>query len=73
MASLNFQCAFTATSFRRMEHTLKQQNTARGAPQFIPRFLQTEAECRHSLLGQQVRKLPQNLSNAGFFYQGKVQ
>jgi hypothetical protein len=53
MASLNFQCVFKAIIFKRLGHTLKQHNIARWDPQFIPSFLQTQAEWRHSLHGQQ--------------------
>jgi hypothetical protein len=69
MAPLNFQCAFTATSLRIMEHKLKQHNTAPWDPGFIPRILQTQAECSHSLPGPQVlNNHLKTLSNSGFFY-----
>ena len=74
MASLNFQCVFTAISFKRLGYTLKQHNIARWDPPVYPAFSTDTSRKETSATWLAISKqTPQNLSNAGFFYQGKVQ
>ena len=64
---------FTATSFKIREHQLKQHNTTRWDPPTFPNYStnkKQDAVIRY--LAARSKHKPQDLSNAGFFYKGKV-
>jgi len=74
MASLNFQCVFTAIIFKRLGHTLKQHNITRWDPLVYPAFsTKTSRIETFATWSASSKQTHQNLSNAGFYYQGKVQ
>ena len=74
MASLDFQCVFKAIIFKRLEHTLKQHNTARWDPPVYPVFCTNTSRMNTFITwSASFKQTLQNLSNAGFFLHGKVQ
>ena len=54
MASLDFHCVFSAITLKRLGHTLKKHNIARWDPPVFQRFIEIQAEWRHSISGPQV-------------------
>ena len=68
--NLNF---FTATSFKIRENQLKQHNTTRWYPPTFPNYsTNTNGMQSFDTWPAGSKQKPQDLSNAGFFYQGKV-
>jgi hypothetical protein len=72
-STLNLNMFFTATSFKIHEHQIKQHNTTRRDPPTFPNYstnknrMQSFVTCPAGS-----KQKPQDLNNAGFFYQGKV-
>ena len=74
MTSLDFLCVlFTAITLKSLGHTLKKHNTGRWDPPLYPAFFNNTSriETFNTWSGNS-KQTPENLSNAGFFFLGKV-
>ena len=68
----NFHCVFTATSYKILEHELRQNNTIRWDPPTYPNNSTNQNRMQSFATWPAVSKQrPQDLSNGGFFYLGK--
>jgi hypothetical protein len=69
----NLKRVFTATSFKILEHQVRQHNTTRWNIPFYPNYSSNKNRMQSFITWPAGSKQkPQDLSNAGFFYQGKV-
>jgi len=69
----NFKCVFTATSSKIKEHELRQHNTTRWDPPLYTNYSTNKNRMQSfATWPTGSKQKPQDQSNAGFFYQGKV-